>query len=182
MIELADLDCLPVFHVVARLAVRAQAPLVLILVARDATRGEAEIGAGQILGLDRRTFLRRNVSGIMALVAGQSGMFAFERISGVLVVKGFDVPLDDGEIFAVMLGMTARAFLTGAWGKVVGGVQSAVRREPGCNFGVAFQAFQGRLPAELVAAGAVGRSVERLVRPGKRTRRNLSGSQGRKCR
>jgi len=100
------------------------------------------------------------VRGIMALVAGQSDVLALEQISGFLVVESLDVPLDDGEIFAVMFGMTARAFLTGAWGKVVGGVQASVRREPGCNLGVALQAFQGRLPAELVATGAIRRSVE----------------------
>jgi len=68
VIELADVDGFPIFHVVARLAVRPQAPFVLVFMARDASRGQAEIGACQILGLNRRPFLRRNVGGIVALV------------------------------------------------------------------------------------------------------------------
>lgn len=181
MIELGDVDRFPVFNVVARLTFRAQAPFVLILVARDAARGETEISAAQVLGFDRRAFLRRDVRGIVALVAGQSSVLAFEKISSLLVVKGLDVPLDDGEVFAVMLGMTARAFLTGAWRKVVARVQPSVCREPSCNFGVAFQTFQGRLPAKLVATGAVCGSVERLVRAGEGAGRNLSGGHSRKC-
>src|SRR5579859_5190309 len=100
----------------------------------------------------------------MALTTGQASVFTFEKVAGVLVVKGFDVPLDQREVFAVVLGVAAGALLAGAWGNVVGGVKSLVSRKARRNLSVTVQALQGGLPAEFMAAGTVGRSVQRLVR------------------
>ena len=144
----------------------------LILVASDATGRQAEVSPVQIFDLDGRAFLRRDVRRVVALVARQAGVLAFEQISGVFVIEGLDVPLDQREVFSVVLGVAAGAFLAGAGRNVVGGVQALAGREPGRDLGVTVQTFQRRLPAELVATGAVGRSVQGLVRPRERAGRN----------
>ena len=38
-------------------------------------------------------------------------MLAFEGISCFFVIEALDIPLDQREIFAIVLGVTARAFL-----------------------------------------------------------------------
>jgi hypothetical protein len=81
------------------------------------------------------------------------------------VVKGFNVPLNQREIFAVVFGVTAGAFLAGAGGNVVGSMQTFVRSKSVRNFIVAVETLQGRLPAKFVTTGAIGGSIERLVRP-----------------
>jgi hypothetical protein len=47
----------------------------------------------------------------VALVAIQSSVLALEYISRVLMVEGLDVPLDQGEVLAIVLGVTSGAFL-----------------------------------------------------------------------
>lgn len=66
MIELrlarrADIDLLPVHEVVARQAIRPETAFVLIFVAGDTSGGEAQVCAVQILDLDCRALLRRDV-------------------------------------------------------------------------------------------------------------------------
>src|SRR3954469_10833369 len=68
VIELAHINGLPIDEVMTGLAVRSQSSFVLIFVARGATGGQTEVGAGQILFLDRGPFLRRDVRRIVALV------------------------------------------------------------------------------------------------------------------
>lgn len=48
---------------------------------------------------------------VMALVTGQACMLAFESVSRFFVVEILEIPLDQREIFAVVLGVTARALL-----------------------------------------------------------------------
>ncbi len=102
----------------------------------------------------------------MALVAGKSGVFAFEHVSGFLVVERLGVPFNEREVFAVVFGVAAGALLARAGGNVIRGMQSLVGIEALGDFGVALQAFEGGLSAELVTTGAVRRSVEGLVRTG----------------
>ena len=52
-------------------------------------------------------------------VAGQRLVLAFERVTGLLVVECFDVPLDEGKIHAVVLGMAACAILAGCGIEVI---------------------------------------------------------------
>lgn len=156
VIELANGDRLPIGGVVALLAIGAEAALVLVFVARDATGRETEIGPARILDFDRRSFLRRDVGCVVALVTAQAGMLAFEQVSGFLVIEGLDVPLDQWKILAIVLGVTARALLAGAGRKVVSRMQPLVGIEPAGNFRVAVQTFERGLAAELMATGAVG--------------------------
>ena len=68
VIELGGADRLPVLEIVALLASWAEAPFVLILMAGDTARREAEISSVQIFYLDRWAFLSGNVGRIMTLV------------------------------------------------------------------------------------------------------------------
>jgi len=70
VVELAHVDGFPVDEVVAGLAGRAQTALVEIFVTGRAGGGHTEIGAVQILFLNGRTFLCRDVGGIVTFVAG----------------------------------------------------------------------------------------------------------------
>ena len=78
MVELAYVDRFPVDEVVAGLAGRAQTALVEIFVAGRARGGYTEIGAVQVLFLDRGAFLRRDVGGNVALLAVHSGVLALK--------------------------------------------------------------------------------------------------------
>ena len=105
-------------------------------------------------------------------------MFALQYVSGLLVVERFDIPLDQGEIFAVVFRVAACALLARAAGNVINRVQSLAGIESRGNFGMAIQTLQRRLPTELVAGGAVRRSIERFVRPRQRSRRDLRCRRG----
>ena len=113
------------------------------------------------------------MSWIVALVAGKSGVFSLKQVSGFLVVEGLDVPLDQGEVFAVVLGVAAGALLARSGREIVGCVQPLMGRKPRCDLGVTLQTLKSSLPSKLVTARAVCGSVERLVGPGKRSGRNL---------
>ena len=102
----------------------------------------------------------------MALVAFEPGVLAFQHVSGFFVVESLSIPLDEGKILAVVFGMAAGALLAGALGDVVGSVESLTGRKASRNFGVATQAFKSCLTTKLMTGGAVGRSVQRLVRSG----------------
>jgi len=159
MVELAHVNGFPVDEVVAGLAGRAQTALVEIFVTGRAGGGHTEIGAVQILFLNGRTFLRRDVGGIVALVAGQSRVLALKQVSGFLVVEGLGVPFNKREVFAVVIGVATGALLAGAGGDVIGRVKAFVGRNAAADFGVAIDAFEGCLAAKLVATRTVGRSV-----------------------
>lgn len=72
VIELPDIDLLPVDKVVTRLAGGTEPPFVKVFMAGNTSRGQAKEGAVQILILDCGAFLRRDVRGVMALVAVES--------------------------------------------------------------------------------------------------------------
>lgn len=113
----------------------------------------------------------------MALVASQSRVLAFQRVAGFLVIESFDVPLDQRKVFAIMLGVAAGALLARPWRDVIGRMQASVSCEPGRYFRVALHALQLSLSTELVAFGAVRRSIEGLMRARERSGRNLRSSR-----
>lgn len=121
--------------------------------------------------------MRRRV----ALVASQSCVFTFERISGLFVIETLDLPLDQRKIFAVMLGMTAGALLARTRGDVIRRVQSFMCVEPVTDFVVAIEALQRSLTTKLVATGALCRTVERLMRSRKWAGRDLRECSRREC-
>ena len=129
MVKLADAYRLPIGVGMALETVRAQAALMLVLVTGGAVRGDSKEGFGQILDLDGRALRRSHVFRGVALVASQASVFALESVSGLFVVEGTKVPLDEGEVFPVVFGVAARAFLAGACGDPVGGMQALMRRQ-----------------------------------------------------
>ena len=90
-------------------------------------------------------------------------MLALQQVSRFLVIESFDVPLDQREILTVVLRVTAGAFLAGAGGDVIGGVQASASCEPGRDFGVTVQTLQRGLASELVATATVRGPVQRLM-------------------
>ena len=131
---LADIDRLPVHKIVALQAVRSEAAFVLIFVAGNATRRQTKIGSARILDFDRRAFLGRDVGRVMAFVACQTSVLAFEQVSRFLVIERLDVPFDQREIFAIVFRVTARALLAGTGRNVVSRMQSLAGVEPQWRF------------------------------------------------
>ena len=177
MIEFADVNGLPVDEVVTREAIRSETSFVLIFVARDTTGRETEVGTAEILNLDGRAFLGRDARGIVALVAVQALVFAFEQIPSLFVIESLDIPLDQREVLSVVLGMATRTLLTRSGRNVVSCMKAFMSRKASRNFGMTLQTLQCRLAAKLVATGAVCGSVKRLVRSGELTRRDLSSGR-----
>ena len=85
------------------------------------------------------------MAGIVAAFTGQAGVPSFQRISGLFVIEGFYVPLDQREIFSVVLGVAMNAALAVTWSQLISRVQSLVRNQPRSNLGVAFEALVAAL-------------------------------------
>ena len=166
VVELTNTDRLPVDEVVALLAGSSKPAFVCIFMARGTSRHKAEIGAAQISGLDGRSLLRRDVRRIMALAAFQPCMLPFQRVPGVFVIEGFRIPLDEREVFAIVLGVAASTLLARTGRDIVCRMQTSSRRNSYRDLGVTVQALQSRLSAaKFVTTDAVRRSIERLMRP-----------------
>lgn len=179
MIELAYVDLLPILEVVAGLAIRSEPPFVLVLVASEASRRQPEERPIQILRLDGRAFWRRDVRSSVALITSKPGVFSFQQVPSFFVIERLRVPLDEREIFAIVLGVASRALLTRTGWNVIGRVQTAVRGKPSSDFRMTLETLQCSLPAKLMATGAIRGSVQRLVRTRKRARRDLGSCRKR---
>jgi hypothetical protein len=70
-------------------------------------------------------------------------MLTLELVAGLLMVEGFNVPVCQDEIFAVVLGMAACAFQARTRFDHVRGVQPFSRCDSPRNFSVAGQALEG---------------------------------------
>jgi len=154
----------PVGEIVALVAIRAQPPLVRVLVAGGARLGDAEEGFVQILYFEERAIGGGYVLGAVTLVAVQACVLCLERIPRLLVVERIRIPLNDGKIFSVVVGVAAHASLAGARLLVVSGVEPTVRSEASRDFGMAFQTLECRLAGgKSMACRTVCRAVKRLV-------------------
>jgi len=111
VIELSDLQRLPVLEVMTLQTILAETAFVLIFMAGDACRRHSQIAAIEVFVFDRRAFLRRNVGGAMTLVAGQTLVLALQKVARLLVIESFRVPLDQRKIFAVVFGVAPGTFL-----------------------------------------------------------------------
>ena len=133
--------------------------------------------ARQILHPDQLAFRRDHMRWCVTLLADHSCMFSLQRVAGKLVVEFFEwfFPVNQIEIFAVMLEMAVNAIPpVGIW-QLESRVVSVLGIEALRNLLVAIEAFEcRRARAELMAAGALRCAGQRLVRLGKRPRRNLS--------
>ena len=109
---LSETGYFPLVVVMTLQAVLAQAAFVFVFMASYARGRDSEESPIQVLGLDALTFAGGNMFGRMAPVAGQPRVLAFERVTGLAVVKSFDIPLDQGEVHAVVVGVATGALLT----------------------------------------------------------------------
>ena len=107
-------DILAVFEVVALLAVLAEPPIVLILVARDAGLRKSEKSSASVSHLNAHSLQGSYALGRVAAIALQASMFALQRISRLAVIEAGrrGSPFHEREAFAVVLRVTLRAFLT----------------------------------------------------------------------
>lgn len=76
MVELADVESLPIGEVVALLACGAETALVRILMTGRAPCRQAQIRPAQIFDFDRTAILRINLRGSVTLVALNSGVLS----------------------------------------------------------------------------------------------------------
>ena len=129
MIELRYVDALPIVEIVAALAGLAEAAIVLILMTAHASGRGAKKSLVQVFNFDQCASRGSNVFRRMTAIAGQPAMFAFKRVSSLAMVEGIAVPLNDREVFPVMLGVTADAIFAQAWADVIAGVQSLSRSQ-----------------------------------------------------
>ena len=110
----------------------------------------------------------------MAFLAIQPRVFAFEKVSGFLVIELFGIPFDQREVRSIVIGVAAHTLLARSSGDVIRPVQAALGGDARTNVGMAPDAAKFRLATpDLMAVGAVHGAVEKLMLPGQRTRRNL---------
>ena len=159
MVKLRDI--LPVFKIVALLAILSQAAAMLIFMAVHAIGRDAEKSSGLVSNLDGKHFIGLDVGRGVAAVARESGMLALQVVAGLTVVETGRRrrPFDDFEIFAVVLGVAARALLAGVGFEVVGGMQAAPGAYTGGDLGMAFQALQRARRTQSVASRAISCAV-----------------------
>jgi len=107
-------------------------------------------------------------------------MLALEFVTGLSVIESSELEVHDREFLAVVFRVATGALLARRSFGVVKRVQSFSRCDSRCNLRVAGQTLVSLSPGrDLVASGAVGYSIDRLVGPRERSRRNLT--LGRNC-
>lgn len=170
MIKVADR--FPIVEAVALRTVLAQPAAMCIRMASSALARKAEKRPVKILYLDSSSLGLRNVRRVVALLASEAGVFPFQRISGLSVIESLlrRFPVNDLEVFAVVLGMATDALLvTGL--RHQGSVITPTRRNALSNFGVALEALEVLVAScKPVAGSAVGRSGQGLMSAGQRAR------------
>ena len=169
MIE--SLSRLPIVYVMAALAVLSELALVRINVAREAVLRKSEKRLADIFVFDSCAVLTTYIFRCVALRARDACVFAFQSVSGQLVVKLFlrGLPVNQGKIDPIVLQMAAHTVFPVGILHPEPRVIPSVSREMLRNLFVAIKALERRSAgAELVAGGALRRSGQRLMRGGKR--------------
>lgn len=85
--------------------------MMFVRVAAGAFGGEAQKGAGEILVRHHRSGLRRDARFLVAIAAVESRVPAFQRVSGLAVVKGRKrgFPANQRVVSAIVLGVAGDA-------------------------------------------------------------------------
>jgi hypothetical protein len=112
-------DAFPSREIVALRAIRTEASVVWVLVARDAGFRYADKGSVEVFNSDQRALSGRNVFGAVALLAFHASMLAFQNVARLFMVESLLVPLYEGEIKAIVIRMALRALLAGARGDAI---------------------------------------------------------------
>ena len=144
------LDRLPVVVIVAGLAFGAHLPGVMIFVARQTGWMQSFEGARQVVIHDALPVDRRNVFGIMALFAFQLRVLAEQRIPGLFVIEFLfgGIPLEDAEIFTIVLSVAPRAIVVPFCVVDDTPVHALTRFHQFEDFAMAVEAFQLRVPSK----------------------------------
>ena len=161
MVESADADRLPAFGIVTLQTIGSQPTLVLVFVAGGAARRNPQECPIKIFEFDTLTFARRNVRGIVAAVTADARVFSLKRITGLAVIECLDIPLDEIEVFAIVLGVASRAFRARINRAVICSVQSFSGAHSCRDLAVATQALEcGFASRDFVTGGAFRYSIE----------------------
>ena len=96
-------------------AVLPELPVVSVLMTGKAVLRKAQKRPVQILHLDRGPLRLRNIPGLVALLAGEAGVFTFQDIACLAMVKGTlrRFPVNHAEVFTVVLRMASDAGFVG---------------------------------------------------------------------
>lgn len=168
---------LPIDKIVTLRAGLPQLAAVRVLVTRHAIGGQAKKRKVRVPHLDQRANSSADVRRVVALAAGNAGVLALQRISGLVVVEAFfrRNPVDQMKILAIVLRMTFRAVFPVSELRV----QTAASCNLSSNFCVAPLTIQYRRAlTHDVAARALRGTAERLMSLGKWPRRNLGVERG----
>lgn len=171
-----DFGGLPIKRGVTTGALSSQAALMLVLVAVDATRCQAEPGAIEIFAGKQCARLRGNVLSCVAGTAVNAGVFAIKVVAGLGVIEAARsrIPMHHLKIGAVVIGVAFDTCGARNRGARKGGVQAAILLEFVRDFLVAISATERRRSrGDRVTFGAVGAAVETLMGAGERTGRDL---------
>ena len=110
----------------------------------------------------------------MAAAAFKRAMFALKGVSGLLVVERLCIPLDERKVFPIVIRVATHAFLAGSRLQVVRSMQTFPADQSRCDLSVAVETSKSCFTCrQFVAAGTVRRAVERCMRPGEWSGRNL---------
>ena len=170
----------PVVEVVALGAIGAEPPGVRILVAGGTGIRNAKEGTVEVLDLDQDALAGGDVVGSVAFPAFEPGVLSFQQVARLLMVELLRVPLDDGEIRAVVVGVALGAFLAGTGPDAIRGMRAPVSGEAGSDLGMAVEAPEGGLAStQFVTSGAVRSPIEFLMGAGQGPGRDLGQGGGR---
>lgn len=167
---------LPVGGRMALHAIGSKSPLMLVFMANGASGREAHPGAIQVLGRERRTRRGGNVLRTVAGAAANAGVLAVEHVPGLRVVEslGRGLPVNHLKLHSVVIRV---AFDAGRarWSRArKGSMKPLVLLQFVRDLAMAFDAAEGRrFRRNFMTLDAASRSVQGLVRTGKRARRNL---------
>ena len=161
----------------ALLAVGPELAAMLILMTGETSWMKPFERLAEVVYLDLLPVGRRNIPGVMALLATEAGMAADQRIACLAMIELLFrcLPFENAEAFAIVLGVASRAIGI-ALGRVhYAPVHAFAVAYDGPNLAVAVQAFQlGRARSEHVATRAIQRTIQRVMCPGQRSGGYLS--------
>jgi hypothetical protein len=159
----------------ALLTILTEAAIVLVFVAGRASLRQPQERSAPVANLDAHPLRGCYPVRGVALLALQGGMFAFKLVASLTMIETGPSwrPLHQWKILAIMLGVAFSAFLAGCGIEPIGGMQTPVCVQARRDFGMALEAFQSGLSAELMAGSAVSRALKSFMGSGEWTRRNL---------
>lgn len=175
-----DLGGLPIDGGMTLTTVGSEAALMLVFMAGDAVGRQAEPGAIQVLCPEQSARRRRDMLGYVAGAAADADVLAVERISGLRVIEAFRcrIPVQKGEVLSVVIRVALNAGRAGRTRARESGVKPLVPLQLIRDLAMAFDTAKGRgSGGNFVTLDAIGRTIQVLVRPGKRSGGDLRMGQ-----